>query len=154
MAKNNDDPKGKALRQEGSFNPRYREVKDELFLEKDFFDPRDIVQVKYEMLRRVRSEGQTVTQASGAFGFSRLSYYQAQSAFDEGGLPGLVPRKRGPQGAHKLTDEVMVFIEQALTNDRSLLARDLAALVEERFGVRVHPRTIERRLAPVQKKRL
>jgi transposase len=153
MAKNGIDSKTEALMREGMFNHHYQEVKDALFLEKDFFDPRDIVQVKYEMLRRVRAEGQTVTQAAAAFGFSRLSFYQAQSAFDEGGLPGIIPRKRGPRGAHKLTDEVMEFIERAVSDDKSLRLRDLVGLVEERFGVVVHPRTIERRLASVQKKR-
>ena len=55
-----------------------------------FFDPEDLVQVKYEMLRRVREDGQAVTQASAAFGFSRPSFYEAQVAFERAGLPGLV----------------------------------------------------------------
>jgi len=154
MSKNNNDPKLDVLKREGTLNPRWRRVKDKLFVEKDFFDPRDIVQVKYEMLRRVRDEGQSVTRASESFGFSRLSFYQAQRAFEEAGLPGLVPGKRGPRGAHKLTGEVMAFVERRRKEDGSLLARDLAALVEERFGVVVHPRTIERRLSMREKKGL
>jgi len=154
MQKNkHSDPKGDALRQEGSFNPRAMKVRDRLFLENDFFDPRDLVQVKYEMLRRVRVEGQPVSKAADAFGFSRLSLYQAKGVFEERGLPGLVSRKRGPRGAHKLTDDVMVFIERAMKDDKSLRAKDIARLLKEKFGIEVHPRSIERCLARRQKKR-
>ena len=39
------------------------------------------MQVKYEMLRRVREDGQRVSEASATFGFSRPSFYEAQAAF-------------------------------------------------------------------------
>jgi transposase len=109
-----------------------------------FFDGRDLVQVKYEMLRRVQRESGSVTQAAADFGFSRVSFYQAQAAFAAGGLPGLVPRRRGPRGAHKLTEEVMVFLDQARAAAPELSSRDLAGRVQERFGLAVHPRSIER----------
>ena len=152
MKKSHGDSKIEELKKEGCLNTRWRKVKDELFQEKDFFDPMDLVQVKYEMLRRVHKEGQTVTQTADAFGFSRLSFYQTQRAFEETGLPGLVPRKRGPRGAHKLTDEVMAFVEQAAGADKSLSTRNLAEMVEKRFGVIVHPRSIERRRTRAEKK--
>src|SRR5215469_15140704 len=104
------NPKREALREQGTLNPRPREVTDPLFAEDSFFDPRDLVQVKYEMLRRVQSEGHSITGAAMAFGFSRPSFYQALSAFEQDGLAGLVPHKRGPKQAHKLTNEVMEFI--------------------------------------------
>ena len=94
MPKNN--PKLEALRQQRALNRRPGKVTDELFAEDSFFDPRDLVQVKYEMLRRVQAEGKSVTDAAAAFGFSRPSFYQAQSAFGQEGLAGLVPQKRGP----------------------------------------------------------
>ena len=90
------DTKTRTLQQQGTLNPRPKTVRDELFLQDDFFDPRDLVQVKYEMLRRVRTEGTSVTDAAANFGFSRPSFYQAQSAFEQDGLAGLVPHKRGP----------------------------------------------------------
>lgn len=142
-----------ALRQQGSLNSHPKEVLDELFLTGDFFDPHDLVQVKYEMLRRVQAEGQSVTQAAEAFGFSRPSFYQAQSVFEQSGLPGLVPHKRGPKEAHKLTKEVVEFLQQARQDDTSLRAPALARMVKDRFGVLVHPRTIERGLERSQKKR-
>ena len=40
------DPKSLALRQQGCLNPHPEQVKDELFQTREFFDPRDLVQVK------------------------------------------------------------------------------------------------------------
>jgi transposase len=147
------DAKLAALREQGTVNARPEAVTDELFRTHEWFDPRDLVQVKYEMLRRVRLEGQTVTRAAAAFGFSRLSFYQARTAFEGGGLAGLVPKKRGPRGPHKLTGEVMAFLEQAQGEDPSLRASTMAQQVNKRFRVRIHPRTIERVLARREKKR-
>ena len=147
------DPKTHALQQEASLHPHPDEVTDELFLTQEFFDPRDLVQVKYEMLRRVQSERQTVSQSAANFGFSRPSFYQAQAAFQQGGLPALMPQKRGPKKAHKLTAEVLAFVRQAQQQDASLRAAALALLVKEKYGITVHPRSIERALTRSQKKR-
>src|ERR1700693_1417348 len=147
------DAKLGALQQQGTLNPRPKDVRDDLFLENNFYDPRDLVQVKYEMLRRVQTEGQSVTDASANFGFSRPSFYQALSAFQEGGLAGLVPHKRGPKQAHKLTDEVLAFIVQTRQKEPSVRAPELVRLIQERFGTKVHPRSIQRSLLRHQKKR-
>jgi transposase len=146
------DAKFEVLQQQGTLNPRPKEVRDELFLQDEFFDPRDLVQVKYEMLRRVQTEGQSVTDASANFGFSRPSFYQALSAFEQGGLAGLVPHKRGPKQAHKLTQEVLTFIGEMRQKEPSVRLPDLVKLIQDRFGIRVHPRSIERSLLRHQKK--
>ena len=148
-----EDPKLESLRQQGALNPRPHSVTDELFVASEFFDARDLVQVKYEMLRRVQRQGRSITEAAAAFGFSRPSFYQAQSAFEQAGLAGLVPLKRGPKQAHKLTAEVVEFIRQARQDDPSLRAAELASRIQQRFDLVVHPRTVERGLARVQKKR-
>ena len=146
------DPKTRALQQEASLHPHPEQVTDELFLTYEFFDPRDLVQVKYEMLRRVQSEGQAVSQSAAHFGFSRPSFYQAQTAFEQGGLPALMPQKRGPKKAHKLTAEVLAFVRQAQREDPSLRPAALASLVQDRYGITVHPRSIERAWTRSQKK--
>lgn len=147
------DPKVDALQQQGTLNPRSREVRDELFLEGGFFDPRDLVQIKYEMLRQVQADGKPITDAAAAFGLSRPSFYQARSAFERDGLAGLVPRKRGPKQAHKLTAEVMQFLAEVRAQEPSIRPPELARLIRERFGTTVHPRSIERSLRRHQKKR-
>src|ERR1051325_1953654 len=147
------DLKAQSLRQSGTLNPRPQDVRDNLFRENAFFDPRDLVQVKYEMLRRVTQEGHSISQAAASFGFSRPSFYQAQTAFEAGGLAGLVPQKRGPKQGHKLTPEILEFVRKARADDAKVTTSDLVKMVQERFGVDLHSRTIERALLRDQKKR-
>jgi transposase len=141
------DPKVEALRETRTLNPRSDAVTDEAFASSEFLDARDLVQVKYEMVRRVRVDGAPVTRAATAFGFSRPSYYQAADALARDGLSGLVPAKPGPRRGHKLTEQIIEFARAARDADPSLRSTDLASLIAERFGVRVHPRTVERALA-------
>jgi hypothetical protein len=142
-----------ALREQGTANPHPEKVCDPLFLEGEFFDPHDLIQVKYEMLRRVEKEGATVTDAASAFGFSRPAFYQARQCLGQSGLAGLLPKVRGPKEAHKLIPAVMEFIEQAVLDDPSLRAQDLVGMVRVHFGFSVHPRSIERAMLRHQKKR-
>jgi transposase len=146
------DGKHQALREHGALNPRPDQVSDPLFQHNKFFDPRDLVLVKYEMLRQVRVEGQSATRAARAFGFSRVAFYQAMAAFQREGLPGLLPRRRGPKQAHKLTEPVLRFIDQQRAADSRLRAPELTARVREHLGLSVHPRSIERALARRSKK--
>ena len=152
MAKRHE-AKRLSLQEQGTINPHPAAVRDTLFCTHEFFDPRDLVQVKYEMIRRVRLEGQTATEAASAFGFSRLSFYHAQFTVEREGLGGLVPKKRGPKGPHKLTEEIMSFLVQARIDDRSASPPALAKAVKKMFKLRIHPRTIERALARREKKR-
>jgi transposase len=145
------DPKRRILQQQGNLNRRSQAVTDPLFLQDPFFDPHDMVQVKYEMLRRAHSEGHSVTQAAAAFGFSRPSFYQALTAFEHAGIGGLIARKRGPKAAHKLTTEVVQFVRQRQLADPELRTAALVRLIARHFGVIVHPRSIERALARSQK---
>ena len=123
-----------------------------MFASHEFFDPEDLVQLKYEMLRRVRVEGETVCRAAADFGLSRPSFYAAQERFDKEGLAGLVPEKPGPKQGHKLTQEIVDFLERLAGEEPTLRAQDLAARLRERFGVDVHPRSIERALGRRRKK--
>lgn len=143
-----------SLRTHHALNPHPEDVTDAAFVVGgDFFDPGDLVQVKYEMLRRVHQEGQTVIRTAASFGFSRPSFYQAQKTFRAEGLPGLLPERPGPRRGHKLTPEVVGFLEQVLSQEPSLSAQALAERVRERFGFSVHPRSVQRSLARGQKKR-
>jgi len=146
------DAKGKALAEHGALNRRPQNVAHELFQFNEFFDPCDLVQVKYEMLRLVRVDGQTVTEAAEAFGFSRPAFYQARASFEQDGLPGLVPKRPGPRHAHKLSEAVMQFVDQQRAKDRTLRAPALANMIRKRLGVSIHPRSIERALSRRTKK--
>jgi transposase len=117
-----------------------------------FFDARDLAQVKYEMLRHARLGGAKKSEAAALFGVSRPTFYQAEAAFAREGLGGLLPRPRGPKTPHKLTSEVMAFIEAQLANDPVPGARALARQIRAELGLAVHPRSIERALARKKKR--
>ena len=137
-------PKVRALLEEGTLNPAPEKVHDAKFHDSEFFDPHDVVQVKYEMLRRVLVENASVTNATEEYGVSRPTYYQTKASFDESGIAGLVPKKRGPRGPHKLQGEALAFIQEQLVAGEPIRARELAKLIRQKFGLDVHPRTIER----------
>src|SRR5262245_61092521 len=136
-----------SLKTQGALHPRPQDVTDPLFRESTFFDAHDIVQVKYEMLRRVRLDARRVSDAAADFGFSRPSFYAARAAFQRGGLPGLLPQKRGPRHPHKLTDDVLAVLATVRAEDGSVpRTTALAAVLKDRFGITAHPRSIERSL--------
>lgn len=146
MATKHDGKRSKAdnLREEGTLNPTPEKVLDPKFRESEFFDPRDSVQVKYEMVRRVSLENASVTDATQEYGVSRPTYYQAKANLEKTGIAGLVPKKPGPRGPHKIKGKVLAFIKKRLVAGEPIRARELAALIRKEFDLEVHPRTIER----------
>ena len=145
--------KSDRLKAAGILNPQAERVQAAEFQIDTFFDPRDLVQVKYEMLRMVRQDGASKADAAERFGMSRPTFYQAQAAYERDGLVGLLPRQRGPKGAHKLDTKIMEFIDSHLDEDGPIQAPRLALLVEAEFGLQVHPRSIERALQRKKKRR-
>jgi transposase len=145
------DPKLERLNRLGVRNPHPERVRAPWFQSGDFFDANDLIQVKYEMLRHVHVGGASKAEAAALFGVSRPTFYQAEEAFARDGLPGLVPKQRGPKGAHKLDTDVMAFIEQRMEDDGSIHARALAEQLETELGISVHPRSIERAIARKKK---
>jgi transposase len=133
-----------ALIEEGTFNPAPNKVRNPKFRTGEFFDPRDVVQVKYELLRRVSIDKVSVTEASGEYGVSRPTYYQAKADFNMAGIAGLVPAKPGPRGPSKIDDDVLAFLRARVVMGEPLRARKLAKLVSDKLDIELHPRTIER----------
>lgn len=138
--------KRRALQDSGTFNPRSPEVGHALFARSDFFDPQDLVQLKYETLRALEKDGYSIAQAAEEFGLSRPTIYQAQAHFQEGGLPGLLPRQRGPKRPHKLTGEVLVHLQDLRQKEPELSTAELARRLRQRFKIKLHRRTLEKAL--------
>jgi transposase len=154
MADHRDsESKIKRLEENSVFNRSHAQVHDPLFSQHEFFCPYDLMQVKYEMVRRVHNDEWTVSRAAQTYGFSRVSFYETQKAIEDEGIAGLIPRKRGPKGAHKLTAEVMGFAQRQLEKDPTLRAPAIADLVEQEYGFTIHPRSIDRALQRSKKKR-
>lgn len=152
MAKRNT--KAERLKQFGSLNRHPERVRADWFQTGPFFDAQDLVQVKYEMLRQVLHEGISKADAAALFGVSRPTFYQAEAALARDGLAGLLPRQRGPKGGHKLTPEIMTFIERRQSEDPQVHARGLARQIKTELKLSVHPRSIERALARKKKLRI
>lgn len=130
----------------------HRAIRDPLFADSAFFNPADLVQVKYEMLRRVQADGMAVAAAARSFGFSRVAFYAIRRRLLAEGLSGLIERPRGPRSGHKLTPAAMVVLAEVR---RELATGDpvaLAAALRQRSGVTVHPRTVQRALKAAPKK--
>lgn len=147
-----EDAKAAALRRQGALHPHPEAVQDERFQAGDFFDVRDRVQVRYEMVRRHRVEGRPVTEVATSFGVSRQAFYVTEAAFQGQGLPGLLPRRRGPKRAHKCTEEVLNFVEQWRASAQVEGGETLGEAIERRFGIKINPRSIDRALARRKKK--
>ena len=141
-----DDAKDAALAASRTLNGDPQKVTDPAFTAGGFFDPADLLQVKYEMVRQVEVEGVPVSAAAKAFGFARQSVYNARAALAAGGLAALIPGKPGPKGGHKLTGPVLDHLESLLEQDPRLTFGELAAQAAQRFGIQVHPRSVRRAL--------
>jgi transposase len=146
------DPKSAALAQDGVLNPNPGAVRDVLFAGNPFFDPKDLVQVRYEMVRRHRVDGVAISEAAAAFGVTRPTFYKAQSALQTAGLAGLLPGRRGPKGGHKVSAEVIAFVVDLKAASPELTNSQCLGAIEERFGVKVHRRSLERALAHKKKR--
>jgi len=140
-----DEERKQRLKKERTLHPNPDRVKVDLFAKSPFFDANDLMQMKYEMLRSVTVDQQSVAEAANTFGLSRVAYYHAWKQYQSHGLAGLLPYRRGPKHPHKFTPEVMSFIHERLAAtekrpDWSLLSEQIEAM----FGTKVHPRSIER----------
>jgi transposase len=138
--------KRQALQAAGTFNSRSAQVRHPLFQQSGFFDPEDLLQLKYETLRALEVDKCPMATAARQFGLSRPTIYQAQNQFQQQGLEGLLPRKRGPRAAHKLTAEIQQYLQIQTTIEPGVKAEELARRVRQRFGVPLHPRTIQKAL--------
>jgi transposase len=141
----NEEQRARRLKKEGTLHPYPDKVRTDLIAKSRFFDANDLMQMKYEMLRSVSVDQQSVAKAAHTFGLSRVAYYHAQKQYQQHGLAGLLPHRRGPRRPHKFTPEVMSFIDEHLEAtgvrpDWTLLSKQ----IEDRFGTKVHPRSIER----------
>ena len=136
--------KGDFLKTAGAWNDRARQVDSPLFRQSDFFDPRDKVQVKYEMLRAVFADAITVAGSSSVFGYSRESFYTVAEAFRERGIVGLVDSKRGPKQPRKLTPKAQQFLVEAMQQDPAVSSRELTERLAKKLHIEVSQRSVER----------
>jgi transposase len=145
------DSKSQTLARDHVLNPHPGAVQDPLFANHPFFDPRDLVQLRYEMVRRHQVDGLSISDAARAFGVSRPTFYKAQTALADAGLAGLVPKSRGPRDGHKVSAEVIAFVTRLKADDPRLTTSECLVAIKNRFGIEIHRRSLERGLARKKK---
>lgn len=135
------------LKENGTYNPDGHSVLAEDFQHGIFFDPYDLLQVKYEMLRSVEKKELSVTEASDKYGLSRQTYYITKERMEKGGIFALLPRKTGPQKNIKLTDAGLHFIDRYLAQHPDAGSHEVNCALAAETGINVHDRTIARYLS-------
>jgi len=128
----------------GTYNKRYTTVKKAKFSVGEFYDPMDIVQVKYEMLREVQESDMSIGNIVSEFGFSRTAYYNIKESYDKNGMSSLIPEKTGPRHPHKLTSQLQNFIDEYTVAHPKASASEITAAIHGERGVSISKRTIER----------
>ena len=132
------------LLENGTFNRNHANVTEQRFVDDDFYDPHDLAQVKYEMLKTVRESEETVEEISIRFGFSRAGFYKVKNSFEKEGLSAFVSNKTGPQNAWKLTKEYQRFIDSYLMKNPGAGSGEIASVLKTEKGLEISIRTIDR----------
>ena len=120
------------LKRTGTLNPQPAAISDTLFRENPFFDSKDLLQVRYEMLRRHRVEGLSIVEVAAAFAVSRPTFYQAQASFERAGLTGLIPKQRGPKEGHKLSTAVVAHVRNLKLSAPGLTTTECVKAIKEK----------------------
>jgi len=132
------------LLENGTFNRNHAKVKEQRFIDDIFYDPRDLAQVKYEMLRTARESKESVEEITIRYGFSRAGFYKIKNSFEKEGLSAFVSNKTGPRNAWKLTKEHQRFIDGYLSENPDAGSGEIAAILKTERGLEISKRTIER----------
>ena len=143
------DKKEQNLQNSGTLNPNPEQITDPLFNDSEFFDRRDLLQVRYEMVRR--AAGSPLRDIARSFGTSVPTCVRAKRAFREGGLQALIPQRRGPRQNRKITTEILAFVSEVRATHGPVGSRRLVPLIEKQFGVVLHPRGLDKALARAKK---
>ena len=132
------------LIENGTYNKKHANVKNTKFKEDEFFDPMDIVQVKYEMLKEVEKSGRPITEAAEEYGFSRTAFYNIKDAFNQQGIRGFIPEKPGPKKPRKLTAEYQKIVDECIAKNPKVSSSEIAGVINSNGTVTINKRTIER----------
>lgn len=132
------------LAREGLLNSKAEKVRHPLFGTHPFFDPLDLLQVRYEMLRCARVEGAAVSETVRLFGFSRQYFYDQEEKFKDRGVAGLLSAPQGRTPLVARNHEILGFIVQRKMSEPDLTGEDLRHEIRATFGVECGRRTVER----------
>jgi len=136
--------KKETLVSNGTYNKNYMKVKNKKFIEESFYDPMDIIQVKYEMLKDALYGNRSIMEIANEFGFSRASFYKIKNEFDKKGISAFIHDKVGPKEPYKLKDNFKEYIDKYIQNNPGVSSNEIAINLNKDKEVNISKRTIER----------
>ena len=145
------DQKALELKRTGTLNPRPDSVSDGLFKETPFFDRKDLLHVRYEMLRRQR--GRRLDRRCGY----QVWCFPPHGLSGQGCIPASRPERFAPQAPRAKKGTSYPRRSSSMCGACELRPRpDDHRLHPGRsgeFGITVHRRSLERALAAKKKPR-
>ncbi len=132
------------LEKEGLLNQKPERIVTLRFADNDFFDPLDLPQVRYEMLRSARIEKIPVAQTCKAYGFSREYFYKLERNFKAHGLVALLGSPKGRRPLIAINQEVVNFIVHRKIDNPKLSGDDLRKEILQLYKIDCSRRTVER----------
>jgi transposase len=132
------------LEKEGLLNLKPERVSHPFFETIDFFDPFDLPQVRYEMIRSARVEELPVSEACKLFGFSREYFYKLERAFMARGYVALLGSTMGRRPIIALNQEIVNFIAHRKMERPGISGEKLCQEIRRIYKVDCSRRTVER----------
>ena len=134
------------LRATHTYNEQHDKVTDELFANSELFDPRDLLQVRYEIVRAV-GRGESPEKVAARFGVSGMTARRYAGRMGEGGLSALLPARKGPGGPRALGAAGEEFVDAYVEGHPGASGREVHEALEAALAPGVSQRTVERRIA-------
>ena len=139
-----DKNKIQFLKKEGILNLKPDRILCKKFQTLDFFDPLDLPQVRYEMLRSARVDNTSVAGACRKFGFSREYFYRLERGFRERGYASLLASRKGRRPIIALNQEIVNFIAHRKIEEPNVSGESLRKEILRLYKVDCSRRTVER----------
>lgn len=128
----------------GALNKNPEKVTNSLFIERDFFDPLDNVQIKYEMLRANQVDNQKVSRICKQFNYSREAFYVILRKFKKHGIIGFLESSRQRKNTVMLNQDIVKMIIQTKFNNPNISGSKLAQKINAKFNTDYKKRAIEK----------
>lgn len=132
------------LEKEGFLNPKPDRIVHPLFKTLSFFDPLDLPQVRYELLRCARGGECSVLAACEEFGFSREYFYKLDRTFMERGYVALLGSQVGRRPLIALNQEIVSYVVMEKMKRPKASGDELRKEIEKLYKVECSTRTVER----------
>lgn len=134
------------LKASRTYNFGYDRVTDDVFADSQLLDPRDLLQVRYEIVRAV-DNGESPERVAPRFGVSGMTARRCVERLAGGGILALVPERSGPRGPRALGAEAEAFVDAFALAHPLASGREVHEALEAALAPGVSQRTVERRLA-------